>query len=358
MNIISGTIQTAQKCILYGPEGIGKSTFAAQFPDVLFIDTEGSTKRLNVRRFEQPTSWQMLLEQVRYVINNPTVCGTLAIDTADWAERLCTDSVLARYNKKGIEDFGYGKGYVYLMEEFGKLLDLLTEVIDKGVNVVITAHAKLQKFEQPDEMGSYDRWGMKLSKQTAPLVKEWADMILFANYKTIVVKDGSGENAKAKAQGGKRVMYTSHHPCWDAKNRHGLAEELPFEYGVIAHSIPSKSGAPAAPVTVVEAPRQSGSQIGGNELSVTVVPPEQSVELTKPKVTEETLSSDIPKPLRDLMITNQVEEWEIQLAVSNKGYFPRETPIANYGADFIQGALIDGWPKLFETIMNDRDLPF
>lgn len=47
----------------------------------------------------------------------------------------------------------------------------------------------MRKFEQPDEIGSYDRWEMKLTKNVAPLVKEWADMVLFANYKTFVVAE-------------------------------------------------------------------------------------------------------------------------------------------------------------------------
>ena len=57
--ITSGVVSSAQKVVIYGPEGIGKSTFAAQFPDPVFIDTEGSTKKLNIRRFPKPTSWEM-----------------------------------------------------------------------------------------------------------------------------------------------------------------------------------------------------------------------------------------------------------------------------------------------------------
>ena len=77
---------------------------------------------------------------------------TLVIDTADWAENLCIQHVLATNHWKGIEDAGYGKGYVYVMEEFAKLLNSLQVLNDRGVNVVLTAHAALRKFEQPDEM--------------------------------------------------------------------------------------------------------------------------------------------------------------------------------------------------------------
>lgn len=146
MNITKGRIETAKKVVIYGPEGIGKSTFASQFPNPLFIDTEGSTKEMDVARFDKPTSWELLKSQIEYVkLNKP--CTTLIIDTIDWAEQLCIKSICDKYDKKGIEDFGYGNGYVYEKEEFGRFLNLLEDVIEAGVNVVLTAHAILRKFE-------------------------------------------------------------------------------------------------------------------------------------------------------------------------------------------------------------------
>ena len=96
MNITRGKIKSAQKVVIYGPEGIGKSTFASQFPNPLFIDTEGSTKNLDVARMDKPTSWTMLKSQLEYIKSNPTVCKTVVIDTIDWAEQLCIDDICAR----------------------------------------------------------------------------------------------------------------------------------------------------------------------------------------------------------------------------------------------------------------------
>ena len=62
MEITRGKIQTAQKIVLYGPEGIGKTTFASRFPEPLFIDTEGSTRQLDVARLPKPTSWQFMMD--------------------------------------------------------------------------------------------------------------------------------------------------------------------------------------------------------------------------------------------------------------------------------------------------------
>lgn len=123
MEITRGKIASAQKIVIYGPEGIGKSTFASQFPDPVFIDTEGSTKHMDVARFPKPSSWTMLLEEVKQVRDCPSCCKTLVIDTADWAEQLCINHVCGKAKKSGIEDFGYGKGYIYVAEEFGKLLN-------------------------------------------------------------------------------------------------------------------------------------------------------------------------------------------------------------------------------------------
>lgn len=251
LNIISGKLNRAQKVVIYGSEGIGKSTLAAQFPSPLFIDTEGGADHMDVRRISRPTGWDELIADVNEVSQAPGICGSLVLDTADWAEQLCITHICNKYKKSGLEEFGYGKGYTYLAEEFSRLLSACDDVIAAGINVVITAHAKMRKFELPDEMGSYDRWEMKMSKQVAPLLKEWCDILLFLNYKTFVV---TLENKSQKAQGGKRVMYTSHHPCWDAKNRHNLPEVLDLDYGNIAALFEKAPATPAvAPLDTLKA---------------------------------------------------------------------------------------------------------
>ena len=163
MKITRGKIPGAKKCVLYGPEGIGKSTLAAQFPAPLFIDTENGTKELDVARFDKPTSWEMLLQEVRYVLNSPDICKTLVVDTADWAEKLCIKAICDQHQKRGIESFDYGKGYTFVYEGFGELLNLLADVTERGIHVVLTAHAATKRREQPDEFGTYDCWGDRKS---------------------------------------------------------------------------------------------------------------------------------------------------------------------------------------------------
>jgi len=349
MQVISGKIQNkAKKVVLYGPEGVGKSSLAAEFPKPIFIDTEGSTSALNVDRLPKPSSWEMLNQQADWVKQQGNQFGTLVIDTIDWAEMLCVQSVCAQHDKKGIEAFGYGQGYIYVAEALGRFLNKLSDLVEAGINVVLTAHSQIVKFEQPDEMGAYDRYQLKLGKktssQTAPLVKEWADMVLFLNYKTFsVAADEKGK--KHKAQGGVRTIYATHHPAWDAKNRHGLPDEFPMQYGQIAHLFQVSP----APVT---------QQTKNSETTAPVVESPIQADQQASQPTQE-LDQNIPRSLRDLMIQHQVTELDIQIVVSEKGYYPMNTPIVNYDATFIDGVLVGAWPKVFDMIKDSREqVPF
>lgn len=400
MNITSGKIMKAKKVVIYGPEGVGKTTFAAQFPNPLFSDTENSTINYDVQRFDKPSSWTMLLQQAKYVKDNPSICETYVVDTADWAERLCSEHICSKSKVNGIEDFGYGKGYVYLEEEFGRFLNLLEDVVEVGVTVAVTAHAEIKKIEQPEEIGGYDHWQMKLEKKTMPLLKEWADLLLFANYKVYVVNvDNQGAaKGKNKVQGGNRVMYTVRTPWWDAKNRDNLPEELPFDYNEIAHLIPSKGKQVAKPTETKKEEKQvetkpvetskpvepveetifhwhnytSGSLfttvnstmkeldilIGrGNEM----ISKDEYETLQRTEKTVENATSeldDLPAALRDLMKANNVAVSEIQEVVSSRGYYPKDTPIKNYDADFINGVLVGAWEQVYEMIKDFRKIPF
>ena len=366
MKITRGIQPKPLKVVVYGPEGIGKSTLASMFPDPLFIDTEGSTARMDVARTETPTSLAMLMQLLMEIKDNPPGCKTLVIDTIDWAERLCITAVCAKNGKTGIEDFGYGRGYSYVYEEMGRILNLLGDIWERGIHIVLTAHAAIRKFEQPDEMGAYDRWELKLINSpkcnSCAMVKEWADMVLFANYKTFAVaadKDGK----KMKARGGERVMYTSHNPCWDAKNRFGLAPELPFDFGQIAHIFGQALPASNIPQPPVQNPPSAAAP------PVPPAPPQPApvsdapltvgdLDEFEPLVPDVVIPDGIPPALADLMRQNNVTESEIQLAVGMRGYFPENMPIANYPPDFIQGVLIGAWTQVFGMIQENRKLPF
>lgn len=372
LKIITGKTPGALKIVLYGPEGIGKSTLASRFPRTLFIDTEGSTRHLDVSRTEKPVSWTQLLEQVKAVRDDPSVCATLAIDTADWAEQLCSAGICAGKKLSGIEDMGYGKGYVYLAEEFGRLLNLLEEVVGRGIHVVLTAHAMMRKFEQPDELGAYDRWELKLQKKTAALVKEWADVLLFANYKTqSVATDNMGK--KFKPQGGKRVVYTSHHPCWDAKNRLGMPEELPLDFDAIAPYLFQAAPKPPADPARAETPPVTPPPPPAEVPPAPSAPPPQAMPSapapaapppsgTYAAMVDQSGGTYIPAKLRPLLGAADVTEEEVRRVIDKRQgkFFPIGTSWeVMEKAGFVDGWVLPNWDKIVQMIVEDpHRLPF
>ena len=230
MKITKGKQTRAQRVVLYGVESVGKSTFAAKFPRPLFLDIEQGTSHLDVDRCEIG-SWKQLTDALAEA--KATDYKTIVVDSADWAERLCVEDLLATSKKTSIEDFGFGKGWVMIAERMSRMLSSIDQLIDAGKNVVMIAHSKIVRFEAPDALAAYDRYELKLSKQSSPLLKEFADELWFLRFKT---KVSTSETGKGKGIGGKeRILLTTHSAAYDAKTRSGLAEELPLEWASVAH---------------------------------------------------------------------------------------------------------------------------
>jgi hypothetical protein len=217
--------------VIYGTEGIGKSTLAAEFPSAVILDTEEGTHHLDVARVSIG-SWDELRAAVAEIGGKPGEFRTVVIDSADWAERLLVENLLAEHKQKSIEGFRFGKGYTLLQEGFGRLLTQCDALVGVGLNVVFVAHSKVQRTSPPDQVDGFDRYELKLTKQTSPLLKEWCDLLAFCNYK-VTTKEGT--DGRTKAIGGKkRTLHVERAAAWDAKNRYGLEAELPMAIDSLA----------------------------------------------------------------------------------------------------------------------------
>ena len=350
MNINRGPMKSAMRVAIYGTEGVGKTTFASKFPGVIFIDTEGSTTHMDVARFDTPESLDDVLDQLSYVLAHPVEFRTVVIDTVDWLERLIFKAVCDEKKIQNIEDIGYGKGYVYAKQKMQGVLEVLDNIIAAGIHVVLVCHSIIRKFELPDEMGSYDRYMLKLNeKNIAPLIKEWVDMLLFVNYKTDVVTDPDGKTKKGKG-GQKRVMYANHSACWDAKNRFGLPDEMPFDFDQIEPLF--RAEPKPATVKAVE--------------KVPEVPKKPKKKDAAPAERPDYMKSDNPEKdqlldqLWKLMIRDGVEDpTVVQAVVAEKEYYDLAVPIRDYDSEFIEGCLIGAWDTVCKLCLTKiHDLPF
>lgn len=238
MKIIRGIEQSPIKAVIYGPEAVGKTTLAAAFPSPVILDTEDGAKRIDVAKSKCP-DWKTLMGSMIELGGDAQGFKTVIVDSVDWAESLLKKKLEGDL-RKPVDDLPYGRGYGVLAEAFAALLNAANVLVNRGLHVVLVGHSHVKRFTPPDVDEGYERFELKLSKQIGPLVKEWADLILFANYKTKVVEGADGKN---RGKGGKeRVMYAERCAAWDAKNRFGLAPELPMTIDAISHLWSSKPG--------------------------------------------------------------------------------------------------------------------
>lgn len=255
LQIQRGFVARPQRGVLYAPEGLGKTTLASQAPKPLFLDFEKGTHHLDCARIE-PKSMEELFGILDHLARDPEGYETLVIDTIDGLEIKIIESLCRKHKKDGIEDFPYGKGYVYLADEINLLLMKLDGIASK-MNIILLAHSVIRKKEMPDQP-AYDRYELKLSKHVVPLVKEWADWVAFGKFDLIVQSDG---NNKAKAiKHRRRLLVTQGCPTAEAKNRCGLGEIEPWEVATLTrlcsgmpHAAPA-AVAPAAVATATVAP--------------------------------------------------------------------------------------------------------
>lgn len=230
----TGPTVAPPRILLHGQEGVGKTTWAARIPGSLTLTAEDGGGDLDYARAEVPT-WAELRAAVRELLNTEHNYRTVVVDTIDTYQGLLWEHICKQGNVSSIEEMGYGKGYTQAAEEMGRLavdLDLLRS--KRSMAVVLLAHSHVKRFDDP--MGNpFDRYEIRLHKQTASIWTSWADGIFFAAFEvTVKVDKRATVLDKGKATGGKRVLYTTKDPAYDAKNRWSLPEELPLTFEAFA----------------------------------------------------------------------------------------------------------------------------
>lgn len=233
------------RAVIFGKDGVGKSTFCAAAPRAVFIAVENGLDNIDAQAVPMPEEWVDLIEYVQ-ALSNDERCGTIVIDSLDWAEQLCWRHVCAQGDDKGrkqknIESFGYGKGYVAALAEWRVLLNELTVARRNGKNVLLIAHAERKAVKNPTGE-DYDAWAIKLNAKAAGLIREWVDVVGFAELDVAII-EGKDKNDRAKGiSTGRRVLRTQPAAGYDAKTRFTLPDRVPLDWSTFDRLV--KAGRP------------------------------------------------------------------------------------------------------------------
>lgn len=254
-NIQTGKENKPPRIMIYGSEGVGKSTFGASAPNAIFVQTEDGLGEIDCRKFPLARNFGEVVAALTALRDEKHNFQTVVIDSVDWLERLIFDEVCKEYGVRNIEkaDGGFGRGYTHALTHWRKIINLLQELRDKrSMMIILVAHAKVERFEDP-ENAAYDRYTPRLHKHAAGLISEWVDAVFFANKKFRVTKENagfSGERAIAApigADGGTRIIRTVGGPACIAKNRFGLPSEIPLSWQAFVDAYTTASGGAECP---------------------------------------------------------------------------------------------------------------
>ncbi len=238
--IQKGKQRRPPRVVVYGPEGIGKSSFGSGCPDPVFIQTEDGLGEIDCESFPLATSYNEVMGHLGTLCESEHSYKTLVVDTLDWFEKLAWAQVASRFKKSSIEDIGYAKGYTFVMDEWKELVSALDYLRnEKGMIVVLLAHAKVERFDDP-ENAAYDRYTLRLHKLADAYIREWSDAVLFATRRVRVQTEDTGFNRTRNiakpigADGGERVLRTVGGPACTAKNRYGIVGEIELSWAAFA----------------------------------------------------------------------------------------------------------------------------
>ncbi len=222
-----------QRVIVNGVEGWGKTSLASNAPGAVIIQARGETGyqtlvgmgRVPAIPSTVAESWDGLLSLLDQVIAEPGNMKTLVLDALGGFERLCHEHVCARDFKGDWGDKGFGsfhKGYDLSVTDWLGLLNRLDRIREKGVAIFLLSHVQVKSFKNPTG-GDFDRYEAACHQKTWGVTHKWADAVLFCTFRTITEK----KDGKTKGIGGTdRIVYTERRDAFDAKNRHGMPEEI------------------------------------------------------------------------------------------------------------------------------------
>ena len=222
------------RIMLYGPHGLGKTTFGAGAPNPIFILTEDGLGQIEADHFPLATTFSQVQEALASLTGDHDF-QTVVIDSLDWLDNLVWEEINTKYDAK---DLAYGKGAVIAADYWRKVLDTLNVLRSKGMASILLAHCEIKRFDSP-EVEPYERYQPKLQARSSALVQEWCDMVLFTNYKTLVKTTDVGFNNKVTrgTSTGERIMHTNERPAYLAKNRYNLPDQLPLDWTALADAI-------------------------------------------------------------------------------------------------------------------------
>lgn len=226
--------------LIYGVDGVGKTSLAAEFPSPLYLPTSGERAPADV---DLPTPGTIetvddLWQVVGHLLTEEHDIKTLIIDSMDGLEPLMNAVTCQRIGADSIDsnDKGspaaFGRGDVQADVEWDQFMDACDDLAEAGICVVMLAHPEIKRFDSP-VTDPYDRYQVKLRKRAAALIRERSDIVAFMNYRvSLKSKTVAPKKEVTHAEGGKeRQIHLTEGAGFVAKSRYPTPDAITYRKG-------------------------------------------------------------------------------------------------------------------------------
>ncbi len=229
-SLITTTTPAPPKMIVYGQPGVGKTTFAASAGAILIDCENGAGVVPGLKRTPYLQSWPQMRNWLTEIADTPPEgVSAIAIDTIDWMVQRIIEHVVLDLDSKSAGDItntlGTAHGGYFKAREivqnivYRDLLPMLNAIADRGVAIILLAHAANIKMTSPEgfdlRLAAPD-----LPQWIAPPFIEWADAVLYAS------RDGD-----------QRMLLTEGTNVILAKNRYSLPAELTLSWSALMQAL-------------------------------------------------------------------------------------------------------------------------
>ncbi|MBU2788615.1 ATP-binding protein [Acidithiobacillus sp. VAN18-1] len=249
LNLQEGGQMEPVRMILYGKNGIGKTTFGAGMPQPFILAVEDGIGPMPVMydRAHHKTYDQIvgtLMEVGGYFQSGRF--RSLVVDSMDALQVKVFDKILSEHGKKHIGDFSYGKGYELFKQEWESFKDLMERFrVELGANVLLIAQCDSRTIADPIN-GDHNSNTMRLDKRASGVLRDWADLVGFAQLESNPIRNKDGEIVRLQ-ETGRRILRTSPSEAFDAKNRFNLPPTLPLAWVAVEQAIKEAYARPFDP---------------------------------------------------------------------------------------------------------------
>lgn len=232
------------RIVIYGPNGVGKSSFANLFPSPLFIDIEKNLAHIQSITHEDIGgtfgSFTEFLQFIKALESSPKLdFKTLILDSLHTFEtKIIRPQICLEEGVDCVEAIAWGKGTGKITQCWSQAFAALERIsLSKNMTIILIGHDCLDKVTDTDKNITYPYKRPLINEKSVQNLLNWSTCVLYLNYNFNVSKHVGDNSLGIPKEKGVSLIYASPDAGFIAKNQYGITHPLPLNFDVFIERV-------------------------------------------------------------------------------------------------------------------------